>query len=105
MFSKLLTSTASGLLLQLKVTPKAAQNKIGKVMEVGDRSVLKVYVTAAPEQGKANEAVVALLAKAWRLKQSQIVIKHGLTDRNKAVEILGNPDELLEHLKMFLEHR
>ena len=55
---------------------------------------LKVSVSAAPERGKANAAVVPLLAKALDLPASEIEIVAGETSRDKVVEIALDPDAL-----------
>jgi uncharacterized protein YggU (UPF0235/DUF167 family) len=52
---------------------------------------LKVAVTVPPEEGKANAAVVALLAESWRLPKSAFVIVKGGTARNKTVSVAGEP--------------
>ncbi len=72
---------------QVRVTPKAAANRI-KVEHQDDGSVLvRAYVTAAAEDGKANAAVIKLLAKELSLALSSLTITHGLTDRNKTITI------------------
>jgi hypothetical protein len=50
---------------------------------------LKVAVTAAPERGKANKAVIAVLAKALGIKRSQIEQLSGLTSQDKRFLIRG----------------
>jgi uncharacterized protein YggU (UPF0235/DUF167 family) len=52
---------------------------------------LKVAVTVPPEEGKANAAVVALLAESWRLPKSAFAIVKGGTARNKTVSVAGEP--------------
>jgi uncharacterized protein len=101
----LFSATSNGISFNIRVTPKAAQNRIGEIMlDENQIPILKVYVTKIPDHGKANDAVKALLAKAWKLSKSQIIIKKGLTDRNKLIHILGDSKELLQHLKKhFLE--
>lgn len=103
---QLFTPNSEGLFFYCKVTPKASQNKIGKIMRVEktskdshDRFMIKIYVRTAPEDGKANQAVIDLLAKEWHLKKSQIVIKQGFTEPFKKIQILGEADLLLEHFK------
>lgn len=71
--------------LQLKVAPKAARNAVNGWMG----EVLKVSVTAAPERGKANEAVVELLAEALGLPKSAVRVVRGQTSPQKWVEIDG----------------
>ncbi len=84
---------AGGVLVAVRLTPKAGRARVGPVVAAADGSaVLKVAVTAAPEKGKANAAMVALLAKSWRLPKSAIAVVRGETDRNKVLRIAGPPD-------------
>jgi len=69
--------------LQLKVQPKASANRLAGW--VGDR--LKIQVTAAPERGKANAAVIEVLSKALGIPKSAIRITAGETSPLKTVEI------------------
>lgn len=66
----------------VRVTPHAKQNKV-----VENNGVLRVYTTTAPEKGRANGAVVELLAKYFDVAKSQIVISKGTTSRNKVVVV------------------
>jgi uncharacterized protein (TIGR00251 family) len=72
--------------LRLKVVPKASADRI--VGWIGDR--LKVQVRAAPERGKANAAVLGLLAKALGLGRASIRITAGETSAQKTVQIEGD---------------
>lgn len=80
--------------LSLKVIPKSSRDRI--VGWVGDR--LKVQVTAAPERGKANDAVVEVLAKALGVPRSAIRITAGETSPLKTVEIQGEESVLASRL-------
>lgn len=66
----------------IRVTPHAKQNKV-----VDADGVLRVYTTTAPEKGRANDAVVKLLADYLDVPKSRIKIAKGLTGRNKVVTI------------------
>lgn len=66
----------------IRVTPHAKQNKV-----VDADGVLRVYTTTAPENGRANDAVVKLLADYMNVPKSRIKIAKGLTGRNKVVTI------------------
>ena len=48
---------------------------------------LKIRVTVVPEDGKANKAVIALLAKALGVSKSSVTIVRGETARDKLVRI------------------
>lgn len=73
--------------LHLRVTPKASANRIKAERQPDGSWLLKVYVTAVPEDGKANAAVIKLLAKELKCAPSSLTITRGLTDRNKTVRI------------------
>jgi uncharacterized protein YggU (UPF0235/DUF167 family) len=60
--------------VRLKATPGTSRTAVGAVT---DGAVLKVQVTAAPEDGKANAAILKALAKAWRLPKSRLAIAAG----------------------------
>lgn len=99
---------AGGVRLRLKVAPKAKRNAIGGLIDepddgrAGGGKALKVAVTAAPADGKANDAVIALLAKEIGVAKSAISVVAGATDRRKIVEIRGQPAELLPRLQAWL---
>lgn len=77
--------------LRLRVSPKAASNRL-----VGwHGEALKLRVTAAPERGKANDAVIALLAEALALPRQAIALVQGETAQDKIVEIAAlDEDEI-----------
>jgi uncharacterized protein (TIGR00251 family) len=71
--------------LQVKVIPKSSKNRV--VGWIGDR--LKIQVTAAPERGNANAAVIGVLSGALGLPRSLVQIVSGETSPLKTVEISG----------------
>ncbi len=78
------------------MTPKSSSARIGGIAEdAAGRSFLRVHVTEAPEKGKANEAVIKLIAKAWRLPKTTIEVVSGESDRNKTVAVKGEPEALM----------
>ena len=74
--------------LQIRVRPRAGRNTI----EIGDDGQVTVRVTAAPERGRANEAVVELLAKKLGVSKSSVTLVRGITSRDKVVRIDGVTD-------------
>jgi uncharacterized protein (TIGR00251 family) len=77
------------------VSPGAKQDEI--VGWQGD--VLRVRVRAAPEKGKANEAVRALIAAALEVPPSSVTLKRGASSRDKVLEIQGfDEDEVRRRL-------
>jgi uncharacterized protein (TIGR00251 family) len=83
----------NGVTLFVRLTPKSARDAIEGVEETDDgRFHLKARVRAVPEDGKANAALVNLLAKQLGLAARDVTI--GATSRLKQVRISGDPDEL-----------
>ena len=80
--------------LRLRVSPKAKRNAVQGLR--GD--ALKVSVTAAPERGRANDAVIALLAEALDLPASSIELVSGAASKDKVVEIPLSSDEIARRL-------
>jgi uncharacterized protein len=68
--------------ITLKVIPGAKNNRI--IEEAGR---MKVYLTAPPVEGKANEALVAFIAEHFHVKPRQVEIIKGLKSRNKIINI------------------
>ena len=69
--------------IEVRVQPRAKRNHI----EVLEDKRLKIYVTAAPESGKANDAVIALLSKALRTAKGNISVVRGHKSRNKLIRV------------------
>lgn len=80
-------SKASKKSFNVKVTTKAAANRIKIEKLANGKNIIKVFVTVAPEDGKANKEVIKLLAKVLDVPQSNITITSGLTSKNKVITI------------------
>jgi uncharacterized protein len=77
--------------LAVHVTPKAGRDEVA-----GWRGrELQVRVTVAPEDGKANAAVCALLAKTLRVPKSSVRVARGDTSRHKILEFATLDDAAL----------
>ncbi len=84
-----------GILLDVRVTPKSAATRLAGLHTAADGAVsLAVKVTAPPDKGKANAAVIALLARAIGQPKSALSLASGETGRRKTVHISGDPDGL-----------
>lgn len=84
-----------GIRLHLRVTPNAGVDRIEGLETRDDGStVLRVRVKAVPDKGKANAAVIALLAKALGIPRSAITLVAGDTARFKTLRIAGDPAAL-----------
>ena len=75
--------TESTTTVKVRVQPKASRNQI--VSLVGD--TLRVRVTAPPEDGKANQAVIALLAASLNVAKSSVRILRGHSSRDKLISV------------------
>ena len=69
--------------IYVRVTPRAGKNEVLKISE----GEYKVKVTAVPEKGKANDAMIALLAGFFDVPKSSVSIIGGKSTRVKLVEI------------------
>lgn len=95
-----LTPAADGVRLAIRVTPKASAERIlGLAAEADGRVALKVAVRAPPEAGKANDALLGLLAKTLRLRRRDLTLTHGAADRRKLVHVAGDPAALMRRLE------
>lgn len=91
-----------GVTVAIRLTPKAKTNGIKGIMPRTDGVALKVSVTEAPERNRANAALLALLAKAWRVPKSSMRVASGQTDRNKLIHIAGDPASLQKTLDQWM---
>jgi uncharacterized protein len=86
------------LRLTVRLTPNGGRDAIDGLDREGQ---LKTRVSAVPEDGKANKALIALLAKSLRVPKSAIVFISGETSRKKILRIEGDTEDLIEKLKAF----
>ncbi len=77
------------------MTPNGGRDAFDGV-EVGADGLaqLKARVTAVPEKGKANKALVALLSKTLKIPKTAITVVSGETARQKILRIKGDPEDL-----------
>ena len=87
-------TTNTGVILSIRTQPHANRNRI--IGEYGGR--LKLTVTPAPEKGKANKAVIELLANTFHISESSIHIISGESSRDKRIMIEGLTQETLKSL-------
>ncbi len=72
--------------IYLKVKAGAKVSRIEDMIQLPDKWALKLSINAAPEDGKANAAIIKMLAKAWSLRQDQLeIIKGG----NQSIKLLA----------------
>ncbi len=78
--------------LKVKVVPGSSRDQI--VGWLGD--ALKIKVTAPPEKGKANEAVIDLLAEALGVSSDDIEVVSGHSSPLKVIAVAGLDDETIK---------
>lgn len=89
------TVTSDGLVLAVRVTPRSSRDDVSGVVRDGDQKLwLRVRVTAVPEDGKANAALLKFLAKRLKLAKRHIELISGETSRSKRLSLKGDSTEL-----------
>ncbi len=87
-----ITEHAEGLVLPVRAQPRARKPGV-----LGEQAgALKLAVTAPPEDGRANEALVEALADCLSVKRSQVTLLAGATARDKRFLIRGVTKAALE---------
>lgn len=76
----------------VRVTPKASANKIKLEKGADGASLIRVYVTCVPEDGKANKAVIELLAKMLGIPKTALSVIRGETSREKTIHMGVRPE-------------
>lgn len=98
-----LNSHKDGVTLNIRLTPAGRKDGFAGVMEIEDgKRAVKASVTAPPEDGKANKALLVLLAKSLKLPKSAFSLLSGETNRQKVVLISGDTARLTAQLQTFL---
>jgi len=71
------------MILEIKVYPKSSTQEV--LVKDG---IVKVYIKASPDKGKANDEVREVVAEFYKTKKRWVKIIKGKTNRNKVLEIL-----------------
>ena len=116
----LLNTNKNGVTLRLRLAPKSSKDALVKFeadtdgvntdgtgtdgtgtgrANTGGKERLKATVTAVPEKGKANTALIKLLAKKLGLPKTRISLIAGDQSRYKTVHFEGPPEDLIKELK------
>jgi len=90
-----INETASGLTVKIRAIPRASKNEIQGIYD----DALKVRLTTAPVDGKANQALIRFLSKALKISKAQFQIAQGETSRHKVLRITGiSKEELMKKI-------
>jgi uncharacterized protein YggU (UPF0235/DUF167 family) len=97
---------ADGIRIRVVAHPGARHDAVEGLRAEADGGVaLRVAVRAAPEGGKANEAVIRLLAREWGIPRRSLRLVSGAGDRRKSFHLSGEPKALLAHLQSWLRQQ
>lgn len=84
-----ITANDDGTIVQIKLSPRASDNKIVGIMD----NAVKIRLQAPPVDGKANKALIKFIAKLLKVPASGVQIISGDTNRNKRIYIRNIPPE------------
>jgi uncharacterized protein YggU (UPF0235/DUF167 family) len=89
-----------GLRLDVRLTPRSSTDRLEGLQALSDgRQVLAARVRAAPENGRANDALLRLLARELGVPASACDLASGGKGRIKSVSLAGDPDALERRLE------
>ena len=88
--------TDEGIIVAVRLTPKAAKDELLSIEQTADGPVLKARVRAVPDKGKANEAIQILLARWLDVPKSRAELVSGGKSRLKQILIKGTPQALMD---------
>lgn len=74
-----------GVFFKVRVQPRSSRNQVAGLYE----DAVKIRLTAAPVDGKANEDCRAYLAELFAVPRSQVAIVSGHAGRNKMIKVTG----------------
>ncbi len=92
-------ATAAGVQLRVKVQPKSRRPGLQGLVQAADGPRLKLAVTEAPEDGRANKAVCLAVAKALGLPGGAVSVEHGATSREKTLAVAGEASNIIARLE------
>lgn len=85
------TKAGATLLLRVRLTPKSSRDRIGGIIETPEGPAIQAHVRALPQDGEANTALIALVAKWLGVPKSSIELASGGKSRVKTLA-LSEPD-------------
>jgi uncharacterized protein (TIGR00251 family) len=92
-------AAADGVTVMVKVQPRSRHPGIQGIAQSAAGPRLKIAVTEAAEDGKANRAVCSLLAKTLDRPQASVRVVNGASQREKLLAVAGDSTTLAELLR------
>jgi hypothetical protein len=94
---RLHTPRPSRELIEVRVQPKASKNSI----ELTENDQVRIHTTVSAESGKANKAVIHIIAKILGVPESSVEIVRGTSSRNKQIRINNmSASTAIDHLRL-----
>jgi len=98
--SDCLTLKNNALILRIRLTPKASRNAIGGIYtDEKGQEWLKASVTTVPEKGRANDDLIALLSKQFKIRKGAFSLVAGDTDRHKTFTINETAESVIDIIR------
>jgi len=94
---------ADGVVLMIRLTPRAARNGIDGVKPGADGPYVQARVRAVPEDGRANAALAELVADELHVPKSTVTLLSGTTSRLKSLHIAGDAAALATRVAAWLK--
>jgi uncharacterized protein YggU (UPF0235/DUF167 family) len=91
-----------GIVIHVRLTPKSRVARIAGTARHGEKPVLRAYVTAPPEDGKANAALAQMIAAWLGMPKSAVTVASGQKSRLKSVLVAGDSAALLGKVSALL---
>jgi len=92
------------LRLTIRLTPNGGRDALDSIETDSAGEIhLKARVTAVPEKGKANKALILLIAGSLGIPKSSVSLVSGDTARKKILRIEGDPEDLAKKLEALFD--
>lgn len=99
-------ASPGGVTLAVRATPKGGRDAVDGIEQRADgQAILKIRVRAAPEDGEANAALVAVIAKSAGISRSAVTLVRGASGRIKVFRLAGDPGTLAAALERIAHKR
>lgn len=85
----------AGAAIAVRVTARSSKTGISAILEDG---TIKIKITSAPVDGKANEELIRYLAEIFNISKNNIEILAGQTSKNKMIAIMGIDSDRVNEL-------
>ncbi len=92
-----------GINLTVRLTPKADRDAVYGCETTENGLLIKARVRAVPEKGKANIALIKLIAKWLGTAKSNVTLLKGDTSRQKQLFVYGDSEELQSHIDLLIQ--